>query len=109
MYAMTLQGHSRIQNLDDDIKQSLYVILMIQKGEKIGDPDFGCNALDWLDSSQLSMQKRIVEIHKAIEKYEKRIKVEKINFEHDETGHVMIQLEYKVKGVDEINQLEIGG
>ena len=85
---------------EEDIRQSLHILLSTHLGERIMQPDFGCN-LDELIFSPLntSLKTEIKDIIKtAILRHEPRIAVDVINLESGEemAGRVKINLVYTI-------------
>jgi uncharacterized protein len=84
---------------EEDIKQSLIILLSTIKGERIMQPDYGANMEDLLfEPLNVSFAKRMSDtIERAILFFEPRIKTEDINFNQDyENGLVEIRIEYLV-------------
>lgn len=77
MYAIKLGG-GRCQNVLDDIQQSLRIIIYTPKGVRIYDPDYGCDALAYIDRPQWEMQRLMIDITNQVAKYEKRIQLQEI-------------------------------
>jgi uncharacterized protein len=84
---------------EEDIKQSLIILLSTIKGERIMQPDYGANMEDLLfEPLNVSFAKRMSDtIERAILFFEPRIKTEDINFNQDyENGLVEIRIEYLI-------------
>ncbi len=84
---------------EEDIRQSLIILLSTIKGERIMQPDYGANMEDLLfEPLNVSFAKRMSDnIQRAILFFEPRIKTEDINFNQDyENGLVEIRIEYLV-------------
>jgi uncharacterized protein len=84
---------------EEDIKQSLIILLSTIKGERIMQPDYGANMEDLLfEPLNVSFAKRMSDtIERAILFFEPRIKTEDINFNQDyENGLVEIRIDYLV-------------
>ena len=85
---------------EEDIFESLHILLSTRPGERLMQPDYGCN-LDYLQFEPLSVTTlSFVEglIRNAILYYEPRIDLEKIEFDLGEQleGKVYISLSIKV-------------
>ncbi|WP_446516047.1 GPW/gp25 family protein [Photobacterium damselae] len=78
MYAIKLGGSGRCDSLLDDIHQSMKIIIYTPKGTRIYDPDYGCDALAYIDRPQWEMQKLMIDITNQIAKYEKRVQLQEI-------------------------------
>jgi len=84
---------------EEDIRQSLIILLSTTKGERVMQPDYGANMEELLfEPLTISMAKRMsVQIEKAILFFEPRIKVDDVNFVLDaENGLVEIRIEYTI-------------
>ncbi|MBE8578712.1 GPW/gp25 family protein [Vibrio sp. OPT18] len=73
MYAIRLNGEGRCETLKEDVLQSLKILLHTPKGTRIYDPEYGCDAMSYVDRPQWEMSSLMVEITKQVNKYEKRI------------------------------------
>ena len=78
MYAIKLNGDGRCKTLLEDIQQSLKILLNTPKGTRIYDPDYGCDAMAYVDRPQWEMQMLMVEITKQVKRYEPRIELQQI-------------------------------
>lgn len=95
------RGDSGVQMVDEeeDIKQSLEILLSTIKGERVMQPDFGANMQEFLfEPLNVSFAKRMsTKIERAILFYEPRIKTDDINFNQDnENGLVEIRIDYTI-------------
>lgn len=86
---------------EEDIAQSLEVILSTMPGERVMQPNFGCNLermlFEPLTTSLITIMKDIIET--AILYHEPRIELKKvqINTQEVENGVVLIELDYIVR------------
>lgn len=95
---------------EEDIQQSLMILLSTTVGERFLEPSYGCNMTELLYEPLNTTLKTYMKdlILTAILKYEPRIKLLKADFEYDEEleGVVKISLEYEIKGTNSrINQV----
>jgi len=85
---------------EEDIRQSLGILLSTSVGERFLQPAYGCNLHDFLFESLDGSLKRYLEdlIETAILFYEPRIKLEKISI-HDksEEGLILFELHYLIR------------
>ena len=85
---------------DEDISQSLRILLSTIPGERIFRPDYGCNSNKWVFSKMnLSEKTRITNaIEAAILEGEPRIKLESVDVEikDEKEGILWINIEYIV-------------
>jgi hypothetical protein len=89
---------------EQDIHESIEILLSTRVGERIMKPEYGCN-LDELifnpiDRNLITYVKRLVE--SAIILYEPRVKLERviINTERQSEGVIIIELDYLIKTVN---------
>lgn len=68
-------GSARLNGLDEDIKQSLYLLLSTSRGERLMRPEYGCDltqfAFESVDHSLISRIRS--EILRSISRYEPRV------------------------------------
>lgn len=92
---------------EDDIRESLNILLSTSLGERVMQPTYGCNLNDYmfesLGSSMIGFIKDRVE--NAILIYESRIVVDKINVTDDGSfdlveGKFIITIEYTIPGTN---------
>jgi phage baseplate assembly protein W len=84
---------------EEDIKESLKILLSTIKGERIMEPDYGSNMEDLLfEPLTVSFAKRMsVAIEKAILFYEPRIVTNDVSFRQDtDEGLVELKIEYTI-------------
>ncbi len=88
-------------SLEDDIRQSLAILLTTATGERVMQPKFGCNLEELLFESLDTAIKTLIrdKVETAILYFEPRIELLKVNL--DDTGElegrVQIEVEYRVK------------
>lgn len=85
---------------DESIKQSLYMLLSTSPGERIMEPEYGCDlkplAFERLTLSLETQMKN--DIKKAIETFESRIDIKSITLEDVEVdGCINIKIDYSIK------------
>lgn len=95
------RGESGVKMVDEeeDIKQSLEILLSTIKGERVMQPDYGANMQEFLfEPLNVSFAQRMsTKIERAILFYEPRIKTNDINFNQDnENGLVEIKIDYTI-------------
>lgn len=90
----------RIVSGQEDIEQSLYILLSTRVGERFMLPEFGCDlSILLFEPIDLALQNRVSEmIRNAILLYESRITVADIVFEHQvENGLLLIDIQYTIR------------
>ncbi len=95
------RGENSVKMVDEeeDIRQSLVILLSTIKGERVMQPDYGSNMEELLfEPLTVSFAKKISDqIERAILFYEPRIKTDDISFNQDnENGLVEIRIDYTI-------------
>ena len=94
---------------EDDIRQSIFIILETARGERVMRPDFGCGihelVFEAVDSRTL--QRIRSEVEDALRRFEARIEVLGVTIDEDATseGVLMIELEYQVRRTNQTGNL----
>lgn len=91
-------GVAMVEN-EEDIQQSLKILLSTIKGERIMQFDYGANVEDMVfEPLSVSFAKRMsTQIEKAIMFHEPRVKTEDVDFIQDTTnGKVQISIDYTI-------------
>jgi phage baseplate assembly protein W len=102
-------GHVASVEYEDDIRQSILIILETARGERVMRADFGCGihelVFEAVDSRTL--QRIRSEVEDALRRYEARIEVLGITIDEDATteGVLMIELEYQVRRTNQTGNL----
>ena len=95
---------------ENDIKQSLEILLSTSLGERVMQPNYGCNLRDYqfesMDNALIGFLKDLVE--RAILFYEPRIKLEKVDITEAESfeliqGMLRITVHYEIEGTNTRN------
>ena len=91
----------------EDIEQSLNILLSTSLGERVMQPEYGCNLTDYLFESLSSGVIGYIKdrVKNAILYYEPRIVAEKIDVTSDAStdlleGHFTITIEYTIPGTN---------
>lgn len=93
-------GDIRIVEAHTDIQQSLEIILSTRPGERVLEPDFGCNLdqmlFEPLNLTLVSYMRNVVKT--ALLLHEPRINVNEVSIEKDNAleGRVLISVDYTV-------------
>lgn len=105
MFGLQIKAWGRRNaTLQEDIEQSLSVLLLTRKGEKIWDPHYGCDLVAYLDRPNWHLQLAMVAILESISAYEPRIRLLSIgiapapNVENTAQGKVVLRLAYQLIG-----------
>lgn len=94
---------------EDDIRQSILIILETAKGERCMRPDFGCGIHDLVFTSldSTSIQRIISEVTAALTQYEARIDLLNVTVDSQATfeGELLVEVEYRVRTTNQIGNL----
>lgn len=101
----------RVQSVayEEDIRQSILIILETAPGERVMRPNFGCGIHELvfaaIDSTAIQRIKSVVE--EALRRCEARIDVIGITVDEDATqqGQALIELEYRVRRTNQTGNL----
>lgn len=97
----------RLVSAEEDIAQSLEILLSTSLGERVMQPEYGCNLKDYqfesMDNAFLGFIKDLVE--RAILYYEPRIKLEKVEVTEADSielfeGLVKINVTYEIESTN---------
>ncbi len=94
---------------EDDIRQSILIILETAPGERVMRPNFGCGVHDLvftaLDSTTLQLIRSSVE--EALRRCEARIDVLGVTVDEAATirGELLIEIEYRVRRTNQVGNL----
>lgn len=94
---------------EEDIRQSIRIILGTGRGERVMRPDFGCGIHDLvfetMDSTTLQRVRSVVD--EALTRYEPRIEIIDIRVdpETESLGQMLIELEYRVRLTNQVDNL----
>ncbi len=97
-------GNMAVSLYEQDIRESVQVILSTARGERVMQPDFGCGIFDLafavLNTSIAGMIEE--NVRKALTLWEPRIIVENVSVSMDmaEEGKVLISIDYKVRATN---------
>jgi phage baseplate assembly protein W len=98
------RGNIELSAADDDIKESIRIILGTAKGERVMRPDFGCDIHDHVYSSATPATLNIIEtsVREALVRWEPRIDLEDIDAYTDEhnPNKILIRIEYRVRSTN---------
>ena len=105
MYALKVNPKGdrfeRVQSLEEDIAQSIEIILLTPKGAKIFEPEFGSGLYKFLDSvSPSSVPQIIAEVWEALERWEPRIRLIDVDverLEEKDSYKLLIRVEYEIE------------
>lgn len=97
----SVTGRIQESAYEENIRESIYLIVMTRKGERVMRPDFGCDIysymFDTMDYTTLTMMKHAVK--EAVVKWEPRITDVQVEVQDavEEQNAVRIQIDYRVR------------
>jgi len=115
MYALKVNPESnlleKIESLEEDIAQSIEVILTTPKGSKIFEPEFGSELHKFIDNVSPSVIPQIVaEVWKALQRWEPRIRLINVDvkrLEKEGSYKLVIRVEYEIREISKIVSREV--
>jgi phage baseplate assembly protein W len=104
-------GTGRVASVayEEDIRQSILIILETAKGERVMRPDFGCGIHELVftavDSTAVQRIRSVVE--DALRRYEARVEVLGIEVDEAATreGKLLVEVEYLVRKTNQVGNL----
>ncbi len=102
-------GLIAVSEYEDNIRQSIRIILETAPGERVMRPNFGCGIHDLVfaavDTTTMQRIRSVVE--EALRRYEARIEVLGVTVDEEATseGMLLIELEYRVRKTNQIGNL----
>lgn len=100
----TLTGHMQESAYEQNIKESIYLIIMTKKGERVMRPDFGCDIhsfmFDTMDFNTLTRMEQGV--REALIRWEPRIHDIEVEVRDDvkDNNAVQIDVKYRVRNTN---------
>lgn len=94
---------------EDDIRQSIRIILETAPGERVMRPNFGCGihemVFEALDST--IMERIRSEVASALRRYEARIEVMDVTIDEEATlkGVLLVEVEYQIRRTNQVGNL----
>jgi len=103
-------GTIAVSEYEDDIRQSIRLIVETAPGERVMRPDFGCGIHDLVFASPdaATLQRVQSVIVEALRRYEARIEVNEVNVTYapaQDNGQLLIELEYRVRKTNQVGNL----
>lgn len=99
-------GHGRIalSRHEEDIRESILIILRTAKGERLMRPDFGCGINNYVFSSinTLNISRMENEVREALVQWEPRIELLEVRTDSTgaANGRLMIEINYRVRATN---------
>ncbi|HEX8144695.1 MAG TPA: GPW/gp25 family protein [Pyrinomonadaceae bacterium] len=102
--APDVTGKVLMSEYEEDVRESIHIILMTAKGERVMRPDFGSGLYDFVFASMSVTVMGSIQaaIKDALVKWEPRAQVLQVNVEadHGEVGKLNIDIEYRVRATN---------
>ena len=98
---VTPAGKIMMSEHDEDIKESIWIILSTSKGERVMRPDFGCGIYEFVFATINTTTIGLIEasVREALTLWEPRIELINVNVATDkaEEGMLLISIDYRVR------------
>jgi phage baseplate assembly protein W len=102
-------GHVASVEYEEDIRQSIFIILETSPGERVMRPNFGCGIHDLVFTSvdSTAIQRIRSEVDEALRRCEARIEVLDVIVDEAATiqGQLLVQVEYRVRKTNQVGNL----
>lgn len=102
-------GHVAVAEYEDDIRQSIFIILETVPGERVMRLNFGCGIHELVFTSldSTTLQRIRSEVEQALQRYEARIEVLNVNVDEAASaeGKLIIEIEYRVRRTNQVGNL----
>ena len=87
---------------EDNVEQSLRILLMTAPGERVMRPDFGCKAPDLVFAPGSVQYLRLLEntVREAVRNWEPRVEILDVHAEAipNDESRVLVNIDYKIRG-----------
>ena len=98
------KGRIKTADQDDDIQQSIWIILSTAKGERLMRPDFGCGIHDHVFATIDTTSMGLIDasIREALAQWEPRIELTnvKVSPERAAEGQLLVAIDYRVRSTN---------
>ncbi len=97
-------GQIAMSEYEQDIKESIWIILSTAKGERIMHPDFGCGVHDYVFSVINTSTLTLIEnsVKEALTLWEPRIGITGVSVSTEDAleGKIVVSIDYKVRSTN---------
>jgi phage baseplate assembly protein W len=94
-------GRIVLSEYEDDVRESIHIILMTTKGERAMRPDFGADLHEFVFASMSATAMGALQsaVKDALVKWEPRVQVlgVKVDSDQSEIGRLLIEVDYRVR------------
>ncbi|HSB71329.1 MAG TPA: GPW/gp25 family protein [Candidatus Methylomirabilis sp.] len=98
------QGEFTLSRYEEDIRESIWIILSTAPGERLMRPDFGCGIHEFVFAPNTTRTAGLVrqKVEEALNRWEPRIEVQEVRVEADPDSPVvlLIHIAYRVRATD---------
>jgi phage baseplate assembly protein W len=102
-------GHVASVAYEDDIRQSILIILQTSPGERVMRPNFGCgiNELVFAALDSTAIQRIVSDVQDALRRCEARIELLGVTVEETPSseGKLIVEVEYRVRRTNQVGNL----
>lgn len=103
------RGDIETSGAEEDIRESIRIILGTAKGERVMRPEFGCDIHDHVYSAASPATLNLIEssVREALVRWEPRIDIEDINAKtaSDDPNKILIEIEYYVRTTNSLSNM----
>ena len=103
------RGDVAVSSADEDIRESIRIILGTAKGERLMRPEFGCDIHKHLFSAATPSTLNLIEssVREALVQWEPRIDIESVEAQTDdeEPNKVLIEIAYHVRTTNSLSNM----
>lgn len=94
-----VQGGLKVSAEAQKVKESIWLILRTDLGERVYRPDFGCrlSELAFAPLNNDTLLRIRIYVLEALQKWEPRIEVDEVRADPDTAGRVNISIDYRLK------------
>lgn len=98
---LTPKGEIALVSAEQDIEQSIRIILSTMPGERLMRPEFGCRVHELLFEPQDATTEGLIVyyVEQALGRWEPRIEVQEVRVVRDgyDTGVLLVEIDYRIK------------
>lgn len=103
------RGQIALVSGNEDIEQSIRIILSTKPGERVMRPTFGCRAQELLFESRSAATVSLLQeyVYQALRIWEPRIEVRQVRVinDDDQPGTLLAEIEYEIKAVHDTRSI----
>jgi uncharacterized protein len=108
-FQMDARGAVLLARGEDDIQQSIFIILSTRPGERVMRPTFGCQIYELVFEPRNATTASLIEtyVKEALDFWEPRIQVVSVSssIEAEDDGAIMVQINYEIKTSHDVRSI----